>query len=153
MATTAIGRLSSSVDRIATQNQDVLLLIFRIVAAWLFLVYGWDKINNLGGFQGYLTALGFSSMVPFWAYVGALIELVGAILLIVGFQTRLAAAFLALYVIVATVIAHRYWSYPPEMMGAQASHFYKNTAIIGGLLVLFVAGPGRYSVDGSMSRK
>lgn len=53
----------------------------------------------------------------------------------------------------ATLIAHRYWTYPPEAQGMQRIQFMKNLAIIGGFLALIAAGAGRFSVDGLMNRR
>jgi putative oxidoreductase len=46
------------------------------------------------------------------------------------------------------LISHRYWEYPPEQIVGQTTNFWKNVTIIGGFLFMFIAGAGRYSVDG-----
>jgi len=53
-----------------------------------------------------------------------------------------------LFVIVATLIAHRYWEYPVDQLVAQRTNFWKNVTIAAGMLFMFLAGAGRYSVDG-----
>jgi putative oxidoreductase len=58
-----------------------------------------------------------------------------------------------LFLIVATALAHRYWEYPAAQVMAQYNNFLKNLAIFGGVLVLFVTGAGRFSVDRAMSKK
>jgi putative oxidoreductase len=45
------------------------------------------------------------------------------------------------------VSAHRYWGYPQAAQLVQYIFLTKNIAIAGGLIVLFVTGPGRFSVD------
>jgi putative oxidoreductase len=52
-----------------------------------------------------------------------------------------------LFVIIATVSAHRYWTYPQAQQGVQWIFLTKNLAIAGGLIVLFVTGAGRFSID------
>ena len=52
------------------------------------------------------------------------------------------------FVIVATVLAHRYWEYPVAQQQGQMFNFLKNIAIIGGLLFYFVSGPGAFSLAG-----
>jgi putative oxidoreductase len=53
----------------------------------------------------------------------------------------------------AAFIGHRYWT----MSGATAFdnmiHFYKNISIVGGLLLLYVTGAGKYSIDARMNRE
>jgi len=49
--------------------------------------------------------------------------------------------------IVITPIFHGYWAAPPDQMMDQQIHFMKNVSILGGSLLLFAFGPGRYSVD------
>ena len=64
-----------------------------------------------------------------------------------GLGTRYAALLLALFTVAAALLAHRYWALPLQEQAGQANNFFKNIAIIGGLLALFVAGPGRFSID------
>jgi putative oxidoreductase len=67
--------------------------------------------------------------------------------LILGVGTRYGALLGLAFVIVATVSAHRYWGYPQAAQLVQFIFLTKNIAIAGGLIVLFVTGPGRFSVD------
>jgi len=63
---------------------------------------------------------------------------------------RLAAANqdAILFVIVATGISHRYWDFAEAAARrAQESQFFKNLAIMGGFILLFATGPGRFSLD------
>jgi putative oxidoreductase len=50
-------------------------------------------------------------------------------------------------------LAHRYWEYPPAQVVAQYNNFLKNLAIFGGALLVFAAGPGRFSIDRILSKK
>ena len=45
------------------------------------------------------------------------------------------------------------WEYPPAQLLGQYINFMKNIAIMGGMLLLFVTGAGRFSVDGWLRRK
>lgn len=124
------------------------MLIGRILIGVLFLVAGIMKVMNVDGTTGYMTRLGFPMPVLF-AYLSIVIEVGGGILLVLGWQTRRVAWFLALYVLVALGAAHRFWEYDQAQRGNQINHFLKNLAIIGGLLFVAVSGPGRASVDKS----
>ena len=143
----------SHTDEFAASSTDVLLLIGRVLLGWLFLGSAWSKLSGgIAGFAGYLKAL----QVPapeFFAWIGAVVEFLIGISLILGVATRYGALLCALFVIVATVLAHRYWEYPPAQVTAQYNNFIKNLAIIGGALFLFVTGPGRFSVDRFLAKK
>jgi putative oxidoreductase len=67
--------------------------------------------------------------------------------LILGFKTRLAAVLLLGFTIVAAVLAHSFWAVPVEQYQAQYINFFKNIAICGGLLYVFVRGAGPISID------
>jgi putative oxidoreductase len=76
-----------------------------------------------------------------------LIEIGGGLLLILGWQTRLAAWILAAFTVFATFIAHRFWEFDGAQYVPQLTSFMKNLAIAGGLLMVAACGPGRLSVD------
>jgi putative oxidoreductase len=143
--------LLSHTDSIAGSATDTLLLIGRVLLGWLFLASAWGKLMNMGGYVAYLTNL----KVPnpeFWSWIGAPVEFLIGAALILGFATRYAALLCLLFLIVATALAHRYWEYPAAQMGAQYNNFLKNLAIFGGTLLLFVTGPGRLSIDRTLSK-
>ena len=81
-----------------------------------------------------------------------LAELVIGATLILGIATRYASLFTFVYLIIATAIAHRYWEAPPAAVAAQYGNFCKNLAIMGGTLLLYVLGPGRFSLDAWLRR-
>ena len=55
--------------------------------------------------------------------------------------------------VAATAIAHRYWEYPAAQQLGQYINFMKNIAIMGGMVLLFSTGAGRFSVDGWLKRR
>lgn len=135
------------VDRTAVGSQDALLLLGRILLGAIFVQSGWGKLMNLAGFAASLEGQG----LPFafgLAIAGALVECFGGLAVVLGAWTRVAAFLVAGFTVVATLIAHRYWDYPPDGQAMQRIQFMKNLAIIGGFLTLIAAGAGRFSVDG-----
>ena len=147
--------LLSHTDDIAATTADAFLLIGRILIGWLFLVSSagiGGKLWNNAGFLGYLKNLGAPAPeVSSW--IGALVEFVIGAALILGIGTRYAALLCALFLIVATALAHRYWEYPAAQVVAQYNNFLKNLAVFGGALLIFAAGPGRFSVDRMLSKR
>ncbi|MFL6831688.1 MAG: DoxX family protein [Xanthobacteraceae bacterium] len=145
----------SHADSIAASTTDAFLLVGRVVIGWLFLVSSvgiGGKLWNIAGFAAYLKNLGVPAP-EFWCWVGALVEFVIGAALVLGVGTRYAALLCALFLVVATALAHRYWEYPAAQVVAQYNNFLKNLAIFGGALLIFAAGPGRFSVDHMLSKK
>jgi putative oxidoreductase len=123
------------------------LLVGRILLSLVFLNAGYRKLMAVAGSAGYFGKLGFP-MPEVLVWVAIAIELGGAILLIVGWKTRWAAWLLALFTLVATFAAHRFWEVDAAQYANQMNHFMKNIAIIGGFIILAATGPGALSVDG-----
>ena len=147
--------LLSHADGLAASTADALLLVGRVLLGWLFLASSagiGGKLWNHAGFIGYLKSLG-APAPEFWSWIGAAVEFVIGAALVLGVGTRYAALLCALFLIAATALAHRYWEYPAAQMGNQYNHFLKNLAVFGGALILFVAGPGRFSVDRMLSKR
>jgi putative oxidoreductase len=79
-------------------------------------------------------------------------EILIGIALILGIATRYVSLFTFLYLILATALAHRYWEYPAAQRVNQYAHFCKNLAIMGGTLLLYLTGGGRFSLDNWLRR-
>ena len=134
--------LLSHADSIATGMTDALLLVGRVLVASVFLMTVWGGSPNVG----YLTSINFVNpgiMSP----LAITIEWIIVISLVLGLGTRYGALLGLAFVIVATVAAHRWWGYPQAAQLVQYIFLTKNLAIAGGLIVLFVTGGGRFSVD------
>jgi len=122
------------------------LLVGRVLMAALFIMFGYMKLTSFGGTVGYFTKWGFP--LPQVVTVIAIVaELGGGALLLAGWKTRWVSWALAVYVAIAATVAHRYWTYDAAQVFTQTSFFYKNLAIVGGLLYIAASGPGRYSLD------
>lgn len=127
-------------------TQSLLLLIARVLLAYMFLHAGYGKIGGFEGTVGYIASKGLP--LPQAGAVGTIVlELVAGVALVIGLKTRWAAWALAVFTAVATYIFHPYWAMPEAQKMVQMLFFDKNLAIIGGLLALAAVGPGRYSVD------
>jgi putative oxidoreductase len=95
---------------------------------------------------GYITSVGLP-LASVAAAAAIAVEILGSIALIVGFQTRIAAAVLAVFTVVASVFFHAFWAAAPEQAFVQQLMFFKNIGVIGGLLVLASSGAGAWSLD------
>jgi putative oxidoreductase len=139
-------------DGIATEWTDILLLVGRIFIGWLLFASGWHKLGNVEGTTAYFAGLGMSP-AAFLAWFAIVAELVLGAALILGIATRYAAIATFVWVLVATAIAHRYWSYPPAAQNGQFNHFLKNVAIMGGTLYVLAVGAGRYALDAVLANR
>ena len=126
--------------------QNPLSLTGRILLALLFLPAGISKIGGFAGTAGYIASKGLP-LPEVAAAIAIVIEIGGALALLAGFGTRLAALVLAVFTLVATVIFHNYWAMPADTQMMQQLMFFKNVAVVGGLLVLAAWGAGAWSVD------
>jgi putative oxidoreductase len=128
---------------------DTFLLIGRLMMAALFLSAGIPKgLQDYGaGFAKYLGSMGvpYAEIV---AIVAIAVEVAVPIALILGVFPRISALLLIAFTVVATGLAHRFWEFPAAAQQAQMTQFFKNIAIIGGLLFYFVSGPGAWSLAG-----
>lgn len=131
--------------------QDTLALVGRMLLAWLFVPAGFGKIAGFSGAVGYATSVGLP-LPEVGVAVGLLIELVGGLMLLVGFMVRPAAVLLALFTLVASFFFHAYWSLPADQAMMQQLMFNKNLAISGGLLAFAAFGAGRWSLDAKRQR-
>ena len=123
-------------------------VVGRVLLGLLFLVYGVIKITSIAGTTGYMAKQGLPAPELF-AWGAALIELIGGALVIIGWQTRRVAWALAVYTLVATGIGHRFWDFEGAARGPQMANFFKNLSIVGGFVMLALAGPGSASIDKS----
>jgi putative oxidoreductase len=125
------------------------LLIARVMIAAIFLWSGFGKLSSLSQFTAGVVDRGLP-FAQLLAPLGAAVEFAAAVALILGAGTRIAALALAVFTVVATLIAHRFWDFPIDEQRMQSIQFMKNLAIIGGLAGLIAVGGGRFSFDGML---
>ena len=122
-----------------TSNSSV-LLVARCLLAALFL---WSGIGKITGYDEAGQFMVQHGTIGLLLPVAIVVEIGGAVLLIVGLKVRFAAAALAGFCVVTALLFHANFT-----DRAQTVHFLKNVALAGGLLALYVSGPGRLSFDG-----
>ena len=126
--------------------RNEVILLARILLVVLFVLFGWSKLTDFPGTVGYMASLGLP--VPtLAAAVVVLMEFFVGLAIVLGFCTRPLALLLALYTLGTALIGHHYWTMAGADRMANMINFYKNISIIGGLLLLCVTGPGKYSID------
>lgn len=131
--------------------QNPLTLAGRVLLALLFLPAGLMKIGGFAGTVGYIASVGLP-MPALGAVIAIAVEVLGGLALLAGFGTRVAALVLAVFTVAASVIFHAYWAVPADAQMVQQLMFFKNLAVVGGLLVLAAYGAGGWSLDAKRQR-
>lgn len=127
--------------------QNPLTLLGRILLASLYVPAGFGKLTNFDATVGYIASSGVP--LPQLAAAAAVgVELGLGMLLLVGWQTRWAALGIAFFTLVVSIIFHNFWAVPADEVMQQQQSFFKNIAVIGGLLTVAAWGAGAWSFDG-----
>ena len=129
-----------------TTAQNALNLAGRVLLAALFLPAGISKLTGFEGTVGYIASVGLPLPVV-GAVLALVVEIVGSVALIAGFGTRIAALVLALFTLVASFFFHAFWAVPADQAFMVQLLFFKNVAVVGGLLALAANGAGGWSLD------
>ncbi|MBI3562515.1 MAG: DoxX family protein [Gammaproteobacteria bacterium] len=120
-------------------------LLGRILLASLFLWSGYGKIGGFEHTLGYMTSKGVP-LANIALIVTIVVELGASVLLVIGWRARLAALVLFVWMIPVTIIFHNFWTLAADAKVMQMVMFYKNLAIMGGLLMVVGMGPGAMSI-------
>ena len=132
----------SHADGVAAGLADIVLLVGRVAIAALFLMTVWGG----GPSADYLKSLNYPAPDAM-SLLAHVVEWIVVVMLILGVGTRYGALLGFVFVVIAFATAHLYWQYPQAAQNLQFALLSKDIAIAGGLLVLFVTGAGRFSVD------
>ena len=118
---------------------NILYLIGRVFISGVFLLSGFSKIGNYDGTVGWMESFG----LPGFLLIPAIIlEIIAPILIIIGYQTRIAAGALSLFCLATAIIFHTDFSDQMQFVA-----FMKNLALAGGFLFLVVNGAKGYCLD------
>ena len=124
---------------------SIIPLFGRVLLAAMFLLAGAGKPVGFDGLVGYIASAGLP--VPQLLALGAMaVDMIGGIMLLLGWKTRWAAAALLIFTGV-TLLFHGFWSAPPDQIQAQMIDFMKNITIMGGFLYVIAFGAGELSLD------
>ena len=118
---------------------QVIEVLGRIFLSTLFLIEGINKIFNYEGTIQYMENFGVSEYLIIPAII---LEILFPLLLIIGYQAKIAALVIAIFTIVVAIIFHT--NFDDHM---QFITFFKDIAIAGGFMIILVNGSGRFSLD------
>ena len=125
---------------------DELILAARLLFATLFLIFGWRKLRDFPGTVNQMAQPGVPTPLTA-AAVATFMELPVAFAVAIGAFTRPAAVLMFFYTLGTALIGHRYWTMTGADRVDSMDSFYKNLSIMGGFLLLYITGAGKYSID------
>ena len=146
MVTRSSHPVLSYTDGVATGMIDVWLLIGHVLIALVFLMTVWTG----GPAAAYLKSLNYPAP-EFMSVLAHVVEWIVVLSLVFGIGARYGALLGLAFVVIAFATAHRYWEFPEAAQNLQYVFLSKDLAIAGSLLVLFVTGAGRFSIDNAIS--
>ena len=126
----------------SSTQPGIVPLVGRILIAAIFLLSGLSKLAAPAGTIAYIQAAGLP--LPQAGYALAVVTELGAgLLLVLGYHTRIIAAWLAIFSLATAAAFHHNLADQNQFI-----HFFKNVAMTGGLLQIVAFGGGRFSIDG-----
>ena len=118
---------------------NVVDLIGRIFISALFLISAYNKVFNLEGSMGWMEGFGIPGFLIFPAIA---VEIVLPILVIVGYQARIAAGVLAIFCLITAFLFHFDFADQSQLIS-----FLKNIGLAGGFLFIVANGTKDWAVD------
>ncbi|RDH85651.1 MAG: DoxX family protein [endosymbiont of Galathealinum brachiosum] len=124
---------------------NVIELTGRLFLGHIFLLAGLNKLGEgYAGTAGYMDSMGVpGALLP----LVIALEIIGGLMVIVGFKVKWAAYALSGFTVLAAVIFHANLADQMQMI-----LFMKNISITGGLLLLSVHGAGMLSIDNKINK-
>ena len=121
-------------------------LIARIFIAIMFYYEAFDSFLLFSQTKETMTKYGITWKQDFLLTSIIVFLILGATLVLIGYYSNIGAILLLAYIIPYTIIFYSFWDVPKDVTRIQLINFMKNLAIIGGLLLLIVNKPGKYSI-------
>jgi putative oxidoreductase len=126
-------------------------LLGRILICLVFVFSGVSKLMAYSMMAGFAASKGLP-MAHYAIGAAAALEILGGLSVAVGFKTKFAAWLLFLFLIPTTLLFHNFWTMQGMERMDNQSHFLKNLAIMGGLVILAANGAGGYSADSTAAK-
>jgi putative oxidoreductase len=140
----------SLADGTAAAARDGLILLARLLMGAIFVMSGWEKLTDIPHFVASAVNRGVPELL---GYAAPFVEFLGGVLLITGLAARYTSLVIVVFITIASFSSHRYWEAAPAQYAGQFNNFWKNVAMTGGAILLFVTGAGRYAIEALLQRR
>ena len=130
-----------------------LYVLGRVMMPWVFIISAVGKFMDVAGVAGSAGMARFESMIggsvppTVVGYIVASIEIVGGVMVLVGYKTRFGALLLFLFTALTIFFAHNFWDMEGAARMANQIQAMKNLAIMSACLMVVAMGAVRYAVD------
>jgi len=125
-----------------SKYSDLALLLLRLGVGLIFVVAGWGKLTGIEGVQGFFGNLGIP-MAGIMAWVVAIVEFVGGLMVLFGIKIRIPSLLLAFVMVVALLTTK---------LGGEFSAARLDIMLLLTSLALAILGSGKYSVDSMIGK-
>lgn len=144
--------------KLIVTKDDVALLVLRVLLGVVFFPHGAQKVLGVYGGGGFSGTMGFFTEtlgIPWiFAFLAIIAEFFGALGLISGLLTRVAAFGLACVMVIATFMLHLQHGFFMNWSGKQGGEgFEYHILVLAIAVVLMMRGGGKWSVDGILAKK
>jgi putative oxidoreductase len=117
----------------------------RVLITFLFLRSAYGKSFEFTAVAGMMAKKGMP--FPEFLLAGAVaFEIAGGLMVLFGWNARVGALLLAIFLVPATLIFHNFWAVDPAQVSSQLNHFLKNLTILGVLVFIIGMGSGPLSL-------
>ncbi|HWD15277.1 MAG TPA: DoxX family protein [Casimicrobiaceae bacterium] len=142
-----VGQRAFAFEKECIVENDLLILVERVMLTALFVMTGWQKLTGFAGTVDYMKTSGVPSPA-LAAIVATVVEFFFGIGIILGIYTRVLAWIFVAFTLATALLGHRFWTMQGEKRHENFLNFFKNVSIAGGLVLLALVGPGRYALIG-----
>ncbi|MDQ7805030.1 DoxX family protein [Amycolatopsis sp. A133] len=145
MTATIAPQTTTTATQAKNQVTGMVVGASRIVISFLFGFHGLQGFGFFGGIDGQGGGVPFGSWPGWW---GSVLELAGAVLLLIGLASRPAA------ILLSGVMAYAYFTVHAPMALLPLQNMGEPSAVYAWVFLLFAAiGPGRFAVDALIKRR
>ncbi len=125
----------------------IAVLVGRILYSFLFIASGFSHLAQPKMLAGYAKSKGVPA-AEFLVLVSGLMELVGGLLIVVGYEARWGAWLIVAFLAPVTFLIHNYWTLKdPTAKTHDMIMFNKNLALLGAALLIAYFGSGPFSLQ------
>ena len=132
--------------------QGIVTVLGRLLLCTIFFMAAvGNKIPHFSQVAKVMESVGIPA--PQLMLVGAIVFLiVGSVSVIVGYQARIGATLLLVFLVLATYYFHAFWKLEGQAQQDQMIQFMKNLSMMGAMLFIIANGSGPISLDAKVAK-